>query len=362
MEIMKIYFLVLTLTTLFFLPTPTTARGIHTNNITAVFAFGDSILDPGNNNGLLTIFQANHPPYGRDFPGRIPSGRFSNGKLTTDFIVSDLGLKELLPAYLDPTLTDRDLLTGASFASAGTGLDDLTASEAHVLSMGTQLGYFERALRRMERAVGSEEAGRIVENALFVVGAGTNDMMYNFYGLPIRTTYTLSGYQDLLLRNLETVIRRLHTMGARRIGVMGLPPIGCLPVQVTIGSLMPSLHMFQRMCINHQNVDSQSYNAKLRALTSRLQRSLSGSRVAYVDIYNPMMNMITNPAAYGFEKTLDGCCGIGSLEMGPLCNALAPTCPNPSNYLFWDAAHPTQATYSTLANHFEKNVLPSLLA
>ncbi|KAG8380867.1 hypothetical protein BUALT_Bualt06G0061100 [Buddleja alternifolia] len=351
-------FLISLVNILIWLPTPTAAS----SNITAVFAFGDSILDAGNNNGLHTLYQSNHAPYGLNFPGRIPTGRFSDGKLATDFLVSKLGIKQLLPAYLDPTLTDRDLLTGASFASAGTGLDDLTATEAGVMSMSTQLRNFQQALQRMRRTAGVSETGRVVENALFMIAAGTNDMMDNFYGVPLRRMYSLSGYQDMLLGNLEIVIRRLHSMGGRRLAVTGLPPIGCMPVQVTLGSLMPSFHMFQRQCINQQNLDSQSYNAKLEALTSRLQATLPGSRVVYVDIYTPLMDMVTRPEAYGFERTLEGCCGIGVLEMGPLCTAFAPTCPNPSKSLFWDAAHPTQAAYFQLASHFYNNVLPTLLA
>lgn len=54
--------------------------------IPALFAFGDSVFDTGNNNGIRTIVKANFPPYGRDFPGGKPTGRFSNGKIATDII------------------------------------------------------------------------------------------------------------------------------------------------------------------------------------------------------------------------------------------------------------------------------------
>lgn len=50
------------------------------------FIFGDSIVDNGNNNGLVTQAKVNYPPYGVDFPGGIATGRFSNGENTADII------------------------------------------------------------------------------------------------------------------------------------------------------------------------------------------------------------------------------------------------------------------------------------
>lgn len=53
--------------------------------VPALCIFGDSVVDVGNNNRLLTLIKANFPPYGRDFVGHRPTGRFCNGKLATDF-------------------------------------------------------------------------------------------------------------------------------------------------------------------------------------------------------------------------------------------------------------------------------------
>lgn len=53
--------------------------------VPALFIFGDSVVDVGNNNYIYTIVKSNFPPYGRDFIGHTPTGRFSNGKLATDF-------------------------------------------------------------------------------------------------------------------------------------------------------------------------------------------------------------------------------------------------------------------------------------
>lgn len=54
--------------------------------VPALFTFGDSIFDPGNNDFIPTSVRANNPPYGQDFMGGKPTGRFSNGKLSADFI------------------------------------------------------------------------------------------------------------------------------------------------------------------------------------------------------------------------------------------------------------------------------------
>jgi hypothetical protein len=54
---------------------------------TALIVFGDSIVDPGNNNNLpATRMKANHAPYGKDFAGHVATGRFSNALLPPDLI------------------------------------------------------------------------------------------------------------------------------------------------------------------------------------------------------------------------------------------------------------------------------------
>lgn len=52
----------------------------------AMFAFGDSLTDPGNNNYLTSLAKANYVPYGVDFYQSRPSGRFCNGKTVIDLL------------------------------------------------------------------------------------------------------------------------------------------------------------------------------------------------------------------------------------------------------------------------------------
>lgn len=56
---------------------------------TALFVFGDSLVDNGNNNFLKSIAKANYYPYGVDF-NRGPTGRFSNGRTFADYLGTQL--------------------------------------------------------------------------------------------------------------------------------------------------------------------------------------------------------------------------------------------------------------------------------
>ncbi|MED6199822.1 hypothetical protein PIB30_079491 [Stylosanthes scabra] len=97
------------------------------NKVPAIIVFGDSTVDAGNNNFIPTVARSNFEPYGRDFAGGKPTGRFSNGRIATDFISEAFGLKPYIPAYLDPKYKISDFATGVSFASAATGYDNATS-------------------------------------------------------------------------------------------------------------------------------------------------------------------------------------------------------------------------------------------
>lgn len=56
-------------------------------DVSALYVFGDSIVDSGNNNYLKNeSLVANYAPYGVDFDGGNATGRFTNGRTEADFI------------------------------------------------------------------------------------------------------------------------------------------------------------------------------------------------------------------------------------------------------------------------------------
>ncbi|KAL9226687.1 hypothetical protein vseg_002470 [Gypsophila vaccaria] len=328
--------------------------------ITAIYVFGDSTVDPGNNDNMkATLFRANHAPNGENFPNHVATGRFSDGLIATDYISKYLGLKDLVPAYADPTVTDQDLLTGISFASAGSGVDNLTIKISRAIGLPVQVDNFKLAVARMEKSVGVNKTSSTVENAAFLISVGSNDMLFNYYDLPIRRLkYNFSSYSDFIISEIQPVIEALYSQGAKRFVVVGLPPLGCLPIQVTIGGFF---HGLKRICVDHQNSDAQVYNGKLQNFINQLPSTYPNAKFAYGDIYTPLIDMINNPDKYGFEETLEGCCGTGVIEAGSLCNEKAPICPNASTHVFWDSIHPTQAAFHVIADALETNALHTLL-
>ncbi|CAI0542694.1 unnamed protein product [Linum tenue] len=248
--------------------------------VPAVFIFGDSLVDTGNNNYIVSVAKSDFPPYGRDFPGGTATGRFGNGRILPDFIGEIFGVKNLLPPYKDPTLQMQDLLTGVSFGSAGAGV------------------------RRNAPA------------------------------------------------------QELYGLGARRIGVVGAVPIGCVPLQRVVfgGGLL------ERNCSEDSNEAAKLFNSKLSPAVSSLNRQLpAGAKIVYFDIFSPVLSLIQNPAPHGFEEATRGCCGTGNVELGIFC--LVPgTCTDANKYVFWDSVHPVEKAAGIIAGQtFDPASLRTLL-
>ncbi|KAI7740879.1 hypothetical protein M8C21_021979 [Ambrosia artemisiifolia] len=312
--------------------------------VSAVLVFGDSTSDPGNNNFISTPFKGNFPPYGRDFPDEKPTGRFTNGLLASDMIARYVGVKDNVPPYLDPSLTVNDLMTGVSFASAGSGFDPLTPTISNVIPLTRQLEYFKEYKTRLAAKLGKAKTMELVNNALYIVSAGTNDFVVNYFTLPVRRQkYTLPGYMDFVLNKEMDFLQSLWNEGARKIGVVGLPPMGCLPIVITLFS---DNALLNRGCIDFFSSVGRTYNSMLQTKLNLMQlnNAQQGSRITYLDAYSTLYDVIVSQK-YGFKEVKRGCCGTGLLEATILCNPKSITCPDASKYVFWDSIHPTETVY-----------------
>ncbi|TVU10215.1 hypothetical protein EJB05_43728 [Eragrostis curvula] len=335
----------------------TVAGGRGRPLVPAILVFGDSIVDTGNNNAVLTLTRSDFSPYGKDLNGGVPTGRFSNGRIPPDFLASLLGLKDLVPAYLGTDLTDEDLLTGVSFASGGTGYDPLTSTLVAVLPMQEELNMFAEYKEKLVGIAGDESAARIIAESLFLVCAGTDDIANNYYLAPVRPLqYDISSYVDFLVQKASDFMKQLYQQGARKIAILGLPPVGCVPSQRTVAGGLA------RNCDPARNHAAQLFNTKLKEEIGRLQEELQCQRIGYVDIYDVLQDLIANPCKYGFDVSARGCCGTGDFEVSLLCNRLtATTCPDDRKYVFWDSFHPTERAYEIIVDYLYPRYVEKLL-
>jgi len=176
----------------------------------AILIFGDSTVDTGNNNyPSQTIFRAKHVPYGIDLPNHSPNGRFSNGKIFSDIIATKLNIKQFVPPFLQPNLTDQEIVTEVCFASAGAGYDDQTSLTTQAIRVSEQPNMFKSYIARLKSIVGDKKAMKIINNALVVVSAGPNDFILNYYEVPSwRRMYpSISDYQDFVLSRLNNFVK-----------------------------------------------------------------------------------------------------------------------------------------------------------
>uniref|UniRef100_A0A0D3FAA8 AAA+ ATPase domain-containing protein n=1 Tax=Oryza barthii TaxID=65489 RepID=A0A0D3FAA8_9ORYZ len=318
--------------------------------VPAVYVFGDSTVDVGNNQYL----PGNSPlqlPYGIDFPHSRPTGRFSNGYNVADFIAKLVGFKRSPPAYLSLTpQTSRQLMRGyrgANYASGGSGILDTTGTT--VVTLTKQIVYFAATKSKMKSNGGgdgnssSASASAIddlLSKSLFLISDGGNDL-FAFLRQSNRTASQVPSFYADLLSNYTRHVQALYSLGARRFGIIDVPPIGCVPsVRVTSPA-------GATRCVDAASDLARGFNSGLRSAMARLAGSgaLPGMRYSVGSSYNVVSYLTANPAAAGFKVVNSACCGGGRLNAQVGCGAPNSTyCGNRNGYLFWDGVHGTQAT------------------
>ncbi|KAL9255288.1 GDSL esterase/lipase-like protein [Drosera capensis] len=344
---------------LIFLAQLITLQHVLGSKVPAIIVFGDSSVDTGNNNVIATVLKSNFRPYGRDFDGGRPTGRFSNGRVPADFISEFFRLKKTVPAYLDPMYDISNFSTGVCFASAGTGYDNSTAAVLSVIPLWKEVEYYKEYQARLREYLGEREANHILSEAVYLISIGTNDFLENYY-LPTGARslqFTIEQYQNFLVGIARNFIVQIYNLGARKMSLGGLPPMGCLPLERTTNIIGGNA------CISKYNNVAKQFNSKLEVLVNQLNGDLPDAKVLFSNPYGILLRMIRRPSLYGFEETSRGCCATGRFEMSYLCNEFSPfTCTDATKFIFWDSFHPTEKANFIIAKHvFERSLGPKFL-
>ncbi|KAK9079134.1 hypothetical protein SSX86_000804 [Deinandra increscens subsp. villosa] len=331
---------------IFFILVSSTLKGNSQPLVPALFIFGDSVVDVGNNNHLETVVKSNFPPYGRDFVKRHATGRFCNGKLASDFTGENLGFTTYPPAILSKQAHGKNLLLGANFASGGSGYYETTAELYNTISLSKQLGHYKEYQKKIVGIAGQANATSIITGSIYLISSGSSDFVQNYYVNPLLyEVYTPHQFSDILIEAYSDFVQELYRLGARKIGVSTLPPIGCLPASITL------FGEDSNECVTKMNSVAEYFNKKLNATSLTLKSKLSGLNLVVLDIYHPLFDLVNKPGDFGFFEARKACCGTGLVETSFLCNKESPgTCKNASEYVFWDGFHPSEAANKIISD------------
>ncbi|KAF0889925.1 hypothetical protein E2562_033900 [Oryza meyeriana var. granulata] len=348
--------------------------------VPCMYIFGDSLVDNGNNNNILSLARANYRPYGIDFAGG-PPGRFTNGLTVVDMLADMLGFHPpLIPAYA--MAQPSDFARGLNFASGAAGIRAETGNNlGRHYPLSEQVEHFRAAVRQMGASASSpERLGRCI----FYVGMGSNDYLNNYFMPNYYTTaqsYDPAAYAANLLQEYSRNLADLYALGARKFAIAGVGEIGCIPyelarinnqqndsnsgtgvsisvagIALTIGGSSgggdgrtpanASRSSGGGVCNDDINSAIAIYNKGLLSMVKRFNRGggrMPGATFVFLDTVRTGRALVENAAAHGFTVLDRGCCGVGRNNGEITCLPMQRPCDDRSKYVFWDAFHPTEA-------------------
>lgn len=303
---------------------------------TKLFVFGDSYADTGNIQ--KSVGSSWKQPYGITFPGK-PAGRFSDGRVLTDYVAKFYGIKTPI-AYRWIKYAGNRLRYGVNFAYGGTGVFDTLVLEPN---MTTQIDFFEKLLKDL---VYNETD---LHSSLFLLTVSGND--YGAYTAKGGTAQGLPAFITSLISQLAVNLKRLHGLGARRIAVAALEPLGCLPRTTFLSS-------FQQ-CNVTENTAVNFHNLLLNQGVSKLNNESGDSAYHVLDLYSTFTTVLENKGDVSagtmkFDTPLKPCCmGISTAyscgSVDDRGRKMYTVCNDAKSAFFWDGVHPTEAGWHAVS-------------
>ncbi|PHT79183.1 hypothetical protein T459_17235 [Capsicum annuum] len=312
----------------------------------ALFVFGDSIFDPGNNNYINTTadFQANYFPYGESF-FKYPTGRASDGRLIPDFIAEYAHLP-LIPPYFE--IGKKHFVHGVNFASGGSGCLAETG-RGFVIDLKTQLEYFKDVAKLLKKKVGRTESKQILSCAVYIFSTGSND----YFALLPNSTFSFSDneYLQMIMGNLTSVLKGVYKDGGRKFVMLNLAPLGCLPI---LRALNLQKGVTNGSCMEEVTNMAKMFNSALPKMLKQLEKQLPGFKHTIFNTFKVSAETYDNPTKYGFKISDTVCCGTGPFRGIFSCGGKGQVkeyelCKNVKDYLFFDSVHPTELAYQQCA-------------
>lgn len=176
----------------------------------------------------------------------------------------------------------------------------------------------------------------VLSKSVFLISTGGNDIFGYFSINKAPNDTEKETFVATLISSYKEHVEELYRLGARKIGIVDVPPIGCCPYP---RSLNPT-----GGCIDVLNELALKFNNAVKVLMHNLSSRMVGMKYSIGSSHAVVSNIIKNPHALGFKEVKTACCGSGKFNAQSACMPNATFCSDRRGYLFWDMLHPTHAT------------------
>nr|XP_011468588.1 PREDICTED: GDSL esterase/lipase 4-like [Fragaria vesca subsp. vesca] len=256
----------------------------------ALFVFGDSLFDIGNNQFLNTSareLSATFWPYGETFFHR-PTGRFSDDRIVPDFI-RHFAKVPIIPPYLQPG--PHNFTDGTNFASADAGI--LPETNPGTISLLLQLTYFKAVKKVLQRQLGDEETKSLLERAVYFISIGSNDYGSFYANFPNANETIRQEFAASVISKLTVVLQEIYDLGGRNVAFQNAGPIGCLPStkQAYNTELIDG-------CVEQIEGLIRLHNTALANALKQLESQKPGFKYSVFEYYDVIVDRMHNPAKY----------------------------------------------------------------
>lgn len=289
----------------------------QTPRFNAMYVFGDSLSDVGNDLILSKLFGENPAVPPSESPHRTYfQGRFSNGPVAFEYLWRLI--KQNPSAKVKPSfglaLPSQNGAISYAFGGATAGFSTTTPGGFPVPGLLGQVEAFRFGLFGRKPPLRS----------LFALWIGPNDYAVAVPAAP-----------NAVVGNIKLAIQRLYQAGGRQFIVLNMPNLGLTPIAQAqrLGDVFAGL--------------SQFHNVLLAQAASELSASLPGIRITSIDVFALEQSV--------FGSTYGSIPALRFLAPGSeSCLLLNPaSCPDvpltlTEPYYYWDVEHPTTYIHGIL--------------
>jgi thermolabile hemolysin len=267
------------------------------NRINKLISFGDSLSDTNN---MYNASQWKLPHNSSWF-----QGRFSNGRVWTEYLAQDLNL----PLY--------------NWAIGG------AAGDTKYLLLSGLKQEVQSWVEYMEVAKNYNP-----NQSLFTILIGANDLVnYN------------RSVSDIT-QDLRSSLNLLAGHGAQNILLLNLPDVSVAPV-FYMGKTIPNIQ---------QQV--KQYNKNILEIVSELQQNFPQINIQVFDTYQMFNDALVDYSSYGITNIFDPCLDINKDRSLDYILSYNPriSCKNGGEFMFWDGMHITTKIHRILANKILESI------